>query len=54
MKIFNTNFEGLKKIIEKTHYDTRGYFREVYKYKFLKNKNLIFFLNLKLHRKFYP
>ena len=42
MKVLNTNFKGLKKIVEKTHYDSRGYFREVFRNKFFKNKKLIF------------
>ena len=42
MKIFNTRFYGLKKIIGITHYDKRGYFREIFKNNFFKNKKLIF------------
>ena len=42
MKVYNTNFKGLKKITEKTHYDSRGYFKEILRNKFLKNKKLIF------------
>ena len=42
MKVLNTNFKGLKKIVEKTHYDSRGYFREVFRNKFFKSKKLIF------------
>ena len=42
MKIFDTPFHGLKKIIGITHYDKRGYFREIFKNNFFKNKNFIF------------
>ena len=42
MKIFDTPFHGLKKIIEVTHYDKRGHFREIFKNNFFKNKKLIF------------
>ena len=42
MKIFNTNFYGLKKIKGVNHYDKRGYFREIFKNNFFKNKKLIF------------
>ena len=42
MKIFNTNFRGLKKIKGINHYDKRGYFREIFKNNFFKNKNFIF------------
>ena len=42
MKIFNTRFKGLKIVKGINYYDKRGYFREVFKRKFFKNKNLIF------------
>ena len=42
MKIFNTNFQDLKKIKGINHYDKRGYFREIFKNNFFKNKNFIF------------
>ena len=42
MKILNTNFHNLKKIKGKNYYDNRGYFREIFKSKFLKNKKFIF------------
>ena len=42
MKIFNTNFYGLKKIKGVNHYDKRGYFREIFKNNFFKKKNFIF------------
>jgi len=42
MKIFNTNFFGLKKIKGINHYDKRGYFREISKNNFFKKKNFIF------------
>ena len=42
MKIFNTNFFGLKKIKGINHYDKRGYFREIFKNNFFNNKKLIF------------
>lgn len=38
MKINKTNFHDLIKIIGKNHYDNRGYFRELHKDKFFKNK----------------
>ena len=44
MKIFNTNFRGLKIIKGITHYDKRGYFRETFKNSFFKDKNFIFWL----------
>ena len=31
MKILNTNFSGLKIIKGKNYFDSRGYFREVFK-----------------------
>ena len=42
MKIFNTNFHGLKIIKGINHHDKRGYFREIFKNNFFKNKKLIF------------
>ena len=42
MKILNTPFKNLQIIKEKTHYDKRGYFREVFRNSFFKNKKLIF------------
>ena len=42
MKIINTKFKGLKIIKGINHYDKRGYFREIYKKKFIKRKNFIF------------
>ena len=42
MKIFNTNFHGLKIIKEINRHDKRGYFREIFKNNFFKNKKLIF------------
>ena len=42
MKIFNTNFHGLKIIKGINHHDKRGYFREIFKNNFFKNKNFIF------------
>ena len=38
MRVYNTNFKGLKKITEKTHYDSRGYFKELLKENILKKK----------------
>ena len=38
MKIQSTNFNGLKVIKGRNHFDKRGYFREVYKNNFLKKK----------------
>jgi len=42
MKIINTRFHGLKKIIGMNYYDKRGYFREIFKSSFSKNKKIIF------------
>ena len=42
MKILNTKFYGLKIIRDVNHYDKRGYFREIFKNNFFKNKKLIF------------
>ena len=42
MKVLNTHFYGLKKIKGMNHYDKRGYFREIFKNTFFKNKKLIF------------
>ena len=42
MKILNTNFSGLKIIKGKNYFDSRGYFREVFKNRIFKNKNFIF------------
>ena len=42
MKIINTKFKGLKIIKGINHNDKRGYFREIYKKKFIKRKNFIF------------
>ena len=42
MKIFNTNFHGLKIIKGINHHDKRGYFREIFKNNFFKNKNFIY------------
>lgn len=40
--MMSTNFSGLKIIQSKNFNDSRGYFREVFKKKFLKNKKFIF------------
>ena len=42
MKIFNTKFHGLKIIKGINFHDKRGYFREVFRNTFFKNKNFIF------------
>ena len=42
MKIKSTKFAGLKVIQSKSFEDSRGLFRENYKKKFFRNKNLIF------------
>jgi|TARA_B110000438_G_scaffold303138_1_gene363334 dTDP-4-dehydrorhamnose 3,5-epimerase len=42
MKIFNTNFNGLKIIKGKNYYDNRGHFREVFQNKIFKKKKFIF------------
>ena len=41
MKILDTRFRALKVIKEITHYDKRGYFREILRNTFFKNKNFI-------------
>ena len=43
MKIISTRFHGLKKIKGINYSDKRGYFREIFKNNFFKNKKLIFF-----------
>ena len=40
MKIFNTNFSGLKKIKRINHYDERGYFSEIFKNNYFKKNKL--------------
>ena len=42
MKIINTKFYGLKIIKGVNHYDKRGYFREIFRNNFFKNKKFIF------------
>ncbi len=42
MKIISTRFHGLKKIKGINYSDKRGYFREIFKNNFFKNKKLIF------------
>jgi dTDP-4-dehydrorhamnose 3,5-epimerase len=42
MKIYNTNFLGLKIFKGKNYFDNRGYFREVFQSKMLNNKKFIF------------
>ena len=42
MKIINTRFHGLKIIKGISHHDKRGYFREICKNNFFKNKNFIY------------
>jgi len=42
MKITNTKFYNLKIIRGVNHYDKRGYFREIFKNNFFRNKNFIF------------
>ena len=42
MKIKKTNFKGLKIIQGKVHYDSRGFFKEIYKKKLLNNHKSIF------------
>ena len=51
MKIINTKFKGLKIIKGINHYDKRGYFREIYKKKFIKRKNFIFWCISKSKKK---
>ena len=43
MKIISTRFHGLKKIKGINYSDKRGYFREIFKNNFFKNKKLIFY-----------
>ena len=47
MKIQKTAFKGLKIIIGKIYYDSRGFFREIYKKKILKNHRPIFWCTSK-------
>ena len=42
MKIISTRFHGLKKIKGINYSDKRGYFREIFKNNFFKNKNFIY------------
>ena len=42
MKIFSTKFHGLKIIRGINYYDKRGYFREIFRNNFFKNKKFIF------------
>ena len=42
MKIIETKIKGLKIIQGKNHYDTRGFFKEIYLKKKLKSHNPIF------------
>jgi len=42
MKILKTSFHGLKVIKGINHYDKRGYFREIFRNKLIKNKKFIF------------
>ena len=42
MKVISTKFSGLKVIQSKTHKDSRGFFKEDYKKKILKDKKFIF------------
>jgi len=42
MKLLNTKFYGLKIIRGINHYDKRGYFREIFKNNFFKNKKFVF------------
>ena len=44
MKIISTKFQGLKVIKGINHYDNRGYFREVFRNRFFKDKKLIFWI----------
>ena len=51
MKILDTRFRALKVIKEITHYDKRGYFREILRNTFFKNKNFIFWCVSKSKKK---
>ena len=42
MTILNTPLKGLKIVKGKNHYDNRGYFREIFKKKFINDKSFIF------------
>ena len=52
MKIKSTKFKDLKIISSQVHYDKRGFFRETFKSKFFRKKNL-FFLCIVLKKKCY-
>ena len=43
MRLINTQFKGLKLIKGKTFHDSRGFFREILRYKILKNNNKLIF-----------
>ena len=47
MKIINTKFKGLKILSGKTFYDERGFFREVFKNKLIKNYKPLFWCTSK-------
>ena len=51
MKVSNTNFKGLKIIKGINHHDQRGYFREIFKNKSIKNKKFIFWCMSKSKKK---
>ena len=42
MKIINTKIKGLKIIKNINYVDSRGYFKEILKKKYFKNKNFVF------------
>ena len=42
MRVLSTRFDGLKIIRGINHYDKRGYFREIFKNNFFKNKKFVF------------
>ena len=51
MIIKKTNFKGLKVIKSKSHYDSRGFFREVFKKNIVREHNPIFWCFSKSKKK---
>jgi len=51
MRLINTRFEGLKLIKGKTFHDSRGFFREILRYKILKNNNKLIFWSVSKSKK---
>ena len=42
MRLIKTQFKGLKLIKGKTFHDSRGFFREILRYKILKNNSMLY------------